>query len=69
LVAEADNLVKLINGYITYLKHKKQGANEPGASPIREDTAAYTIEPDYDLLYPEPTHPESRISNHDVLEK
>jgi four helix bundle protein len=65
LITEADSLVKLVNGYIAYLKRSKQGANEPGATLIREDSAGYTIEPDYDLLYSEPTHPESRITPHD----
>ena len=32
LIEESDNLSKLINGYVAYLKRSKQGAEEPGAS-------------------------------------
>ena len=64
LIAEADTLVKLLNGYIAYLKRGKQGANEPGAGLIQEDSVAYAIEPDDNPLYSELTHLDSRISNH-----
>jgi len=33
---------RMINGYITYLKSKKPGANEPGAS-IRENISDYVV--------------------------
>jgi four helix bundle protein len=42
---DGENLNRLINGYIGFLKKSKQGANEPGANyPIREDASDYTIE-------------------------
>jgi four helix bundle protein len=37
---QGNDLVRLINGYIAYLKRSKQGANEPGSShTIRENVA------------------------------
>lgn len=45
LVVDGENLNRLINGYIGFLKKSKQGANEPGASyAIRESSADYNIE-------------------------
>jgi four helix bundle protein len=42
---DGENLNRLINGYIGFLKKSKQGANEPGANySVREDPAAYTNE-------------------------
>ncbi len=36
----------MLNGYISYLKRSKQGANEPGyANAIHEMSEPYTIEP------------------------
>ncbi len=32
LVGRGDELVRMINGYIEYLKRSRQGANEPGAT-------------------------------------
>ena len=47
LALEGENVNRLINGYIGFLKKSKQGANEPGANySIREDTADYNIEDD-----------------------
>ena len=47
LVLDGENVNRLINGYIGFLKKSKQGANEPGANnSIREDTADYNIEDD-----------------------
>lgn len=41
-VEESEDLSKLINGYIAYLKRTKQGAQEPGADRnIHEKTAYY----------------------------
>ena len=31
LISSGDNVAKLINGYIAYLKRSRQGANEPGS--------------------------------------
>jgi four helix bundle protein len=42
---EGENLNRLINGYIGFLKKSKQGANEPGANySVREEQSNYTIE-------------------------
>jgi four helix bundle protein len=45
LVVDGENLNRLINGYIGFLKKSKQGANEPGANYIiRESLSDYNIE-------------------------
>ncbi len=37
-----EELVRIINGYIAYLKRSKIGANEPGANQfVREESASY----------------------------
>src|SRR5512134_773169 len=42
---EGEEIDKMLNGYVGYLKKSKQGANEPGAShSIREDSEAYITE-------------------------
>jgi four helix bundle protein len=42
---DGENLNRLINGYIGFLKRSKQGANEPGANyDVREGLTDYTIE-------------------------
>jgi four helix bundle protein len=42
LAQEGENVSKLINGYIGFLKKSKQGANEPGANySVREDLSEY----------------------------
>ena len=33
LIQETNELRKMVNGYITYLKRSKRGANEPGSQP------------------------------------
>jgi four helix bundle protein len=39
---QVEELVRIINGYIAYLKRAKIGASEPGAgTPVREEPAAY----------------------------
>ena len=44
-VMDGENLTRLINGYIGFLKKSKQGANEPGANyAVRETTTDYIIE-------------------------
>ena len=44
---DGENLNRLINGYIGFLKKSKQGANEPGSNySIREQPADYSIEDD-----------------------
>lgn len=43
----ADDVYRLINGYIAYLKKSKQGANEPGANLVLHDPIAdYEIQTD-----------------------
>lgn len=40
-----EEIDKMLNGYIAYLKKSKQGAGEPGANTIvREDSAVYVAE-------------------------
>ena len=49
LVSEGEEIGKMLNGYISYLKKSKQGANEPGANyHTREEPANYALEPDDD---------------------
>jgi len=44
-VVDGENLNRLINGYIGFLKKSKQGANEPGANySVREILEDYTVE-------------------------
>jgi four helix bundle protein len=44
-VLDGENLNRLINGYIGFLKKSKQGANEPGANySVREYSSDHTIE-------------------------
>jgi hypothetical protein len=43
---DGEELTKLINGYIGYLKRSKQGHNEPGENQgIRESPLLYEAEP------------------------
>src|SRR5215211_7378167 len=47
LVSEGEDLNRLINGYIGFLKKTKQGANEPGANySVRETSPDYIAEDD-----------------------
>lgn len=47
LALDGENVNRLINGYIGFLKKSKQGANEPGANySIREGAIDYNIEDD-----------------------
>jgi len=46
LEQDGEKLTQLINGYIGYLKRRKQGQNEPGANhSIGEESALYDFEP------------------------
>jgi four helix bundle protein len=46
LSAEGDEIDRMLNGYIAYLKRSKQGANEPGSDhSIHEISESYTTEP------------------------
>ena len=45
LVKQSDDLTRLINGYIAYLKRSKHGENEPGANmTIKETPINYDFE-------------------------
>ncbi|MBV6395238.1 MAG: hypothetical protein HFACDABA_00813 [Anaerolineales bacterium] len=56
LVTDGENLNRLINGYIGFLKKSKQGASEPGANyAVRESQSDYIIES------PEPSSSDSNI--------
>lgn len=56
LTNEGDEIDKMINGYISYLKKSKQGANEPGANySVHEESVDYTAEPDEDSTTVEET--------------
>ncbi len=45
LLTEANNLVLLINGYISYLKRSKQGENEPGNLDfVKENSENYLVD-------------------------
>ena len=54
---EGEEIDKMLNGYISYLKKSKQGLNEPGANhSIREETELYDTEALEDPIDPdEPT--------------
>jgi len=46
---EDEEIEKMLNGYIAFLKKSKQGENEPGANyRVREDADLYEIEPSED---------------------
>ena len=51
LRVQADEVRKMLNGYIDWLKEKKIGEKEPGANlSVREDRLEYTVNPmDKDL--------------------
>ena len=51
LESEGEEIDKMLNGYIDYLKKSKQGANEPGTnSAIRDESAPYLVEPPPDVI-------------------
>jgi hypothetical protein len=42
---DGEDVVRLINGYITYLKKTRKGSNEPGANlSVKEESNAYEID-------------------------
>ncbi|KXK14212.1 MAG: 30S ribosomal protein S23 [Chloroflexi bacterium OLB14] len=56
LETEGEEIEKMLNGYIAFLKKSKQGANEPGANlSVREETASYITEPLQDNIDTEDT--------------
>ena len=45
LAREEEEIARMVNGYIAYLKKSKQGANEPGAKHVfHEPQAPYLVE-------------------------
>ncbi len=53
LKKEINEINRMLNGYITFLKRSKRGANEPGSSnSIREEPLLFSIEPDLDVPDP-----------------
>ena len=45
LESEGEEIEKMLNGYIAFLKKSKQGENEPGVNyKVREDTEPYEID-------------------------
>lgn len=56
LASEGDEIDKMLNGYISYLKKSKQGASEPGANySAHEEAVAYVTEPGKDSTIIEET--------------
>lgn len=46
---EGEEIEKMLNGYIAFLKKSKQGENEPGANyKVREDSEPYIVDPSED---------------------
>jgi four helix bundle protein len=59
LGSEGDEIDKMLNGSISYLKKNKQGANEPGTNrAVREDPAPDPVEPYEDFITIESTAPQ-----------
>ena len=47
LFGEIQELRRMLNGYIAFLKRSKRGENEPGsATSVREDSVPYFFDPD-----------------------
>jgi four helix bundle protein len=44
IATDGEKLNRLINGYISFLKKSKQGANEPGVHAVQESSADYIFE-------------------------
>ena len=43
LIKDGEEVLRIIDGHISYLKKSKQGENEPGASSIHESPEGYDI--------------------------
>lgn len=49
--SEGEEIDKMLNGYIAFLKKSKQGANEPGGNySLQEDSVSYSIDPFQDHM-------------------
>ncbi len=56
LESEGEEIDKMLNGYISYLKKSKQGANEPSVNyVVRDDPELYNVEPFDDAIASELT--------------
>jgi 23S rRNA-intervening sequence protein len=56
LKSEGEEIEKMLNGYISYLKKSKQGASEPGMNQaVREEPGSYLTESPEDITNTEPT--------------
>lgn len=56
LSGEGDEIDRMLNGYIAYLKKSKQGAGEPGANyHIPEESQSYMMESGEEINGPEDT--------------
>lgn len=56
LETEGEEIEKMLNGYISFLKKSKQGENEPGANyKVRENAEPYEIDPSLDFNTSEST--------------
>ena len=56
LETEGEEIEKMLNGYVAFLKKSKQGENEPGASyKVRDEAEPYEVEPSDDSGVPEDT--------------
>ena len=56
LANEGDEIDKMLNGYISYLKQSKQGAKEPGANhSVQEESVPYINEVEEDIANDEDT--------------
>ena len=54
--SEGEEIEKMLNGYISYLKISKQGANEPGIDhAVQEEPASYLAVSPEDITNTEPT--------------
>lgn len=55
LLTEIQELRRMLNGYISFLKRSKRGLTEPGSNlPIHEDPAIYSVTLEDDLSSTEP---------------
>ena len=49
LETEGEEIEKMLNGYVAFLKKSKQGENEPGANyKVRDEAEPYEVEPSDD---------------------
>jgi four helix bundle protein len=44
LIQDGDEISRIVNGYVSFLKKSKRGENEPGAHSIREISESYNVD-------------------------